>query len=170
MEFSTMEQTKQLSEKLGKLLQKKGAILVTAESCTGGGIASAVTDIAGSSDWFDRAFVTYSNQAKMEMLGVNEESLSQYGAVSQQVVKEMASGALVHSLGNVAVSVSGIAGPGGGSAEKPVGTVWFGWQLPDGTQKQSVQCFAGDRAEVRCQAVHYALKELLTLMSDRDFI
>ncbi len=166
MEFSTKNQTQRLSEKLGEILKQKGAVLVTAESCTGGGIASAITDIAGSSEWFDRAFVTYSNQAKMEMLGVTEESLTQYGAVSQQVVKEMAAGALKNSPGNVAISVSGIAGPGGGSAEKPVGTVWFGWQLPGGEKIQQVECFAGDRAQVRAQSVQYALEELLRLLAD----
>jgi nicotinamide-nucleotide amidase len=137
---------------------------VTAESCTGGGIASAVTDIAGSSAWFDRAFVTYSNEAKMDMLGVNAKTLKIHGAVSQEVVLEMAAGAIKHSVADVAISVSGIAGPGGGSDEKPVGTVWFGWKVGNQIEKQHCVCFDGDRGSVREQACCYALQELLLLL------
>ena len=152
-----MNKLKELSQKTGELLLANGQILVTAESCTGGGVASAVTDVAGSSEWFDRAFVTYSNEAKMEMLGVRSETLEQYGAVSRQVVEEMAHGALIHSRGTVSVAISGIAGPTGGSEEKPVGTVWFAWQ--QGEQKvQQVHLFSGDRAAVRAQACVVALE------------
>ena len=152
-----MDKLKELSRKTGELLQEKGEILVTAESCTGGGVACAVTDIAGSSAWFDRAFVTYSNEAKMEMLKVTSDALELHGAVSREVVELMAEGALKHSNGTIAVAISGIAGPGGGSAEKPVGTVWFAWQK--GEQKhQRVHLFAGDREAVRAQACVVALE------------
>ncbi|GAL30155.1 C-terminal domain of CinA paralog YdeJ [Vibrio variabilis] len=122
-----MQNISELSANLGQLLQQRDQVLVTAESCTGGGVATAITDIAGSSAWFDRAFVTYSNDAKMEMIGVKSETLGQHGAVSEPVVIEMAQGALSHSNGTLSVAISGIAGPGGGSDEKPVGTVCFAW-------------------------------------------
>lgn len=160
-----MQQLTQLSQKTGELLQAEKQVLVTAESCTGGGVASAVTDIAGSSAWFDRAFVTYSNEAKVEMLGVSPETLEQFGAVSQPVVEQMAQGALTHSNGTIAVAISGIAGPGGGSDEKPVGTVWFAWQK--GEQKvQQVHRFAGDREAVRAQACVTALQGVNKLLKD----
>jgi nicotinamide-nucleotide amidase len=157
------DKLQQLSREVGELLLQQKQLLVTAESCTGGGIATAVTDIAGSSSWFDRAFVTYSNQAKMEMIGVSHVTLEACGAVSQQVVQEMARGALDNANATIAVSVSGIAGPGGGSEEKPVGTVWFGWRYRD-QEKQEKCCFDGDRAAVRYQACIHALqgvKEML---------
>jgi nicotinamide-nucleotide amidase len=158
-----MEQLTQLSQATGEWLLAKQQVLVTAESCTGGGVACAVTDIAGSSAWFDRAFVTYSNEAKMEMLGVSPETLDEFGAVSQPVVEQMAQGALTHSHGTIAVAVSGIAGPGGGSDEKPVGTVWFAWQK--GEQKvQQVHQFAGDREAVRAQACVMALQGVNKLL------
>nr|WP_175579504.1 nicotinamide-nucleotide amidase [Vibrio hepatarius] len=149
-----------MSQQLGELLHQHGLILTTAESCTGGGVASAVTDIAGSSAWFDRAFVTYSNEAKMEMLGVRESTLQHYGAVSEQTVEEMVLGALAHSRANIGVSISGIAGPGGGSADKPVGTVCFAWADKKGWLKIETFMFDGDREQVRHQAVETALKVL----------
>ncbi len=159
-----MQKLAKLSERVGTLLSDKGHILVTAESCTGGGIASAITDIAGSSAWFDCAFITYSNEAKTDMVDVNPETLDNYGAVSQETVTEMAAGAITNSRGTVAVSVSGIAGPTGGTAEKPVGTVWFGWKIANEQEKQQKVCFSGDRQTVRQQACIYALEGLLELL------
>ena len=130
-----------------------------------GGVATAMTDIAGSSAWFDRAFVTYSNAAKQEMLEVDAETLAVFGAVSEPVVSEMAAGALAHSRGDIAVAISGIAGPLGGSEEKPVGTVCFAWADKTGKSKVETCHFAGDRQEVRQQAVEKALSGLIALMA-----
>lgn len=163
-----MQNLSELSTQLGLLLQQGDQVLVTAESCTGGGVATAITDIAGSSAWFDRAFVTYSNDAKMEMLGVRSETLGQYGAVSEAVVVEMAQGALKHSNGTLSVAISGIAGPGGGSEDKPVGTVCFAWASAVGWQKVETCLFAGDRAAVRSQAVWHALTTLLDHVTDEE--
>lgn len=155
-----MFQTHLLSEALGQKLKAAGKVLATAESCTGGGVSAAITEIAGSSEWFDRAFVTYSNSAKMEMLGVNVDTLESHGAVSEPVVKEMVLGALANSQASIAVSISGIAGPGGGSEEKPVGTVCFGWADSNGWLKVATYHLSGDRSQVRQQAVEMALKVL----------
>ncbi|WP_162045553.1 nicotinamide-nucleotide amidohydrolase family protein [Vibrio taketomensis] len=155
-----MESHQKLSVELGELLLLNKQVLVTAESCTGGGVASAVTDIAGSSAWFDRAFVTYSNQAKMDMLGVKSDTLDSYGAVSTETVAEMALGALQHSTATIAVSISGIAGPTGGSELKPVGTVCFGFANQAGWLEVDTQYFHGDRAAVRAQAIGYAMGTL----------
>ena len=154
-------ETDEMVRRLATALRSRGWRLVTAESCTGGGIAAAVTDLAGSSDWFDRGFVTYSNQAKQDMLGVPAATLAQHGAVSRETVRAMARGALAHSDGQVSVAVSGIAGPGGGSVDKPVGTVWFAWSLRDGETDAACECFPGDRAAVRAAAVRHALRGLL---------
>ncbi|SON48073.1 conserved hypothetical protein [Vibrio tapetis subsp. tapetis] len=151
----------ELSLELGQYLQASKQVMTTAESCTGGGLSMAITDIAGSSAWFDRAFVTYSNEAKMEMLGVNESTLMTHGAVSEAVVEEMAAGALTHSNATIAVSISGIAGPGGGSKEKPVGTVCFGFSDQSGWCKISTQLFSGNRSEVREKAIVYSLRVLI---------
>lgn len=137
--------------------------LATAESCTGGLIAACCTDIAGSSDWFERGFVTYSNAAKTEMLGVDAALINHHGAVSEAVVRAMVQGALQHSAAQVAVAVTGVAGPGGGSAAKPVGTVWLGWATPAGVVAE-VQHFAGDRAQVRAATVQHALQRLVELL------
>ncbi|GAD78544.1 nicotinamide-nucleotide amidase [Vibrio ezurae] len=147
-----------LSLRVGELLKKQGYMMATAESCTGGGVAQAVTEIAGSSQWFDRAFVTYSNEAKVEMLAVKECSLEQFGAVSIEVAAEMALGAVQHSRAQIAVSITGIAGPGGGTQDKPVGTVCFG--LAVGSELIQVQhcLFTGDRTQVRNQSVCHALQ------------
>ncbi|MGX9419175.1 CinA family protein [Vibrio sp. WJH972] len=155
-----MELDENLSENLGHLLLQNGWVLTTAESCTGGGIASEITEVAGSSQWFDRAFITYSNEAKIEMLGVNQDTLDEFGAVSENTVIEMASGALLRSNASIAVSVSGIAGPGGGSEDKPVGTVCFAWQSKWGWSRVETHYFSGDRAQVRLQAVQQALTTL----------
>jgi nicotinamide-nucleotide amidase len=144
---------------LAGLMLEKGWMLATAESCTGGLIASACTDLAGSSAWFDRGFVTYSNAAKVEQLGVDAALIAQHGAVSEPVALAMASGALAHSAAQCAIAVTGIAGPGGGSAAKPVGTVWFAWAWPGGL-RAGMQCFDGDRAAVRAQATAHALAHL----------
>lgn len=157
-------------EQLAELLLKHNKQLTVAESCTGGWLAKVLTDLSGSSDWFDRGFVTYSNQAKHEMLGVAESTLDTYGAVSEQTVTEMAMGALKNSHADFSVSVSGIAGPSGGSAEKPVGLVWFSWAVEENNSQRTLatekQMFAGDRDMVRQQAVEYALTEIIKLLED----
>lgn len=146
--------------RLGELLQARGWMATTAESCTGGGVAYAITAIAGSSAWFDRSFVTYTNQAKAEMLGIAPELIEQHGAVSQAVVEAMALGALQHSSAQLSVAISGIAGPGGATLDKPVGLVWFAWALRARGEClfSEKMCFAGDRNEVRQQAILTALQ------------
>ena len=150
----------QLSEQVGQALKARGATVTTAESCTGGWVAKTLTDIAGSSAWFERGFVTYSNEAKSQMIGVSEATLLEHGAVSEPVVVEMAVGALRAARADYAISVSGIAGPDGGSAEKPVGTVWFGVASASGQGGTRREGFAGDRESVRRQATAYALNLL----------
>jgi len=150
--------------RLATILQNKHWMLSTAESCSGGLIAAACTELAGSSLWFERGFVTYSNAAKTEQLGVPAEQISEHGAVSEAVVRAMVQGALAQSRAQVAVAVTGIAGPGGGSPEKPVGTVWFGWGL-HGHIQTAMQCFPGDRAAVRYATVEHALSGLTDLLS-----
>jgi nicotinamide-nucleotide amidase len=145
---------------LAQLLVERQWMLATAESCTGGLIAGACTDLAGSSEWFDRGFVTYSNEAKTEMLGVDAALITAHGAVSEVVARAMAFGAVRHSRANVGVAVTGIAGPTGGSPDKPVGTVWFGFQV-DGVLSSERVLFTGDRASVRAQAVQHALQGLV---------
>jgi nicotinamide-nucleotide amidase len=149
-----------LSGQLGRRLADAGLVLATAESCTGGWISKCVTDIAGSSGWLDRGFVTYSNAAKQDMLGVAAATLAEYGAVSEPVVREMAMGAVARSAAQVAVAVSGVAGPGGGSVDKPVGTVCFGFALPHGVSTETVH-FRGDRESVRRQSVAHVLTRLI---------
>lgn len=151
-----------LVETLSQLLLDKGLKLVTAESCTGGLIASSMTRRAGSSDVFERGFVTYSNEAKMEELGVHSDTLEAHGAVSAQVAEEMAAGALKHSRADIAVSVTGVAGPGGGSDEKPVGLVFFGFAGPNSEVTSLEVHFTGDRHEIQNQAVDKALEELIS--------
>jgi nicotinamide-nucleotide amidase len=159
-----------LAAQIGGLLKSHGLMLVTAESCTGGGVAYAVTEVAGSSAWFERGFVTYSNLSKQQMLGVSEETLQHHGAVSEAVVREMAAGALRHSGAQVALSVSGIAGPDGGTPEKPVGTVWFAWALRDGPVVSRMHRLDGNRAEVRVKAVRIALQGVADLLGQRTEI
>ena len=155
------QQLEALAAQVGELLRTNGQRLTTAESCTGGWIAQCLTAIAGSSDWFERGFVTYSNDAKVEMLGVEADTLLAHGAVSEATAAAMAAGALRHSHADWALAVTGIAGPGGGSKDKPVGTVCFGWAAVDGRVDTQTVRFAGDREQVRAQSVAHALAGLL---------
>ncbi len=150
---------------LAAQLQARGWMLATAESCTGGLIAAGCTDLAGSSAWFERGFVTYSNAAKTELLGVDAALIATHGAVSEPVARAMAEGAVARSAARVAVAVTGIAGPTGGSPEKPVGTVWFGWCV-DGRTVTARERFDGDRAAVRAATVARALQGLRTLLAE----
>ena len=153
-----------LVEQLAALLTRQQWTLATAESCTGGMIAAACTDLAGSSSWFERGFVTYSNASKHDSLGVSEALIAQHGAVSEEVVRAMASGALAHSRAQVAVAVTGVAGPAGGSPAKPVGTVWFGFATPAGVVTE-MRLFEGGRAAVRAATVHHAFQHLCDSLS-----
>ncbi len=154
----------QLANEVAQLLRQQQLRLAVAESCTGGWVAMVLTGIPGSSAWFDRGFVTYSNQAKQQMLGVQAATLQTYGAVSEQTVAEMARGALTASDADLSLAISGIAGPGGGTPEKTVGTVCFAWQLRQGETVIATVWFPGDRQAVRRQAVEYALQKLLELV------
>jgi nicotinamide-nucleotide amidase len=150
----------ELARAIGERLKAGGEVLVTAESCTGGWAAQVVTSVAGSSAWFDRGFVTYSNAAKEEVLGVRPDTLRQHGAVSEETAREMARGALLRSAATVAVAVTGVAGPGGGSAEKPVGTVCFAWCRGSEVRSETRR-FSGDRENVRRQSVILALEGVM---------
>ena len=150
-----------LAARLGALLQANGQKMVAAESCTGGWVAQCMTAVAGSSDWFERGFVTYSNEAKQEMLGVTPETLFSHGAVSEPTAAAMACGALQRSHADWALAITGVAGPAGGSADKPVGTVCFAWAGPDARCETKRCLFAGCREEIRAQSVAYALNGLL---------
>ncbi|HSC69482.1 MAG TPA: nicotinamide-nucleotide amidohydrolase family protein [Cellvibrio sp.] len=151
----------QLSQGLGERLLARAWRVATAESCTGGGVAAAITAIPGSSAWFEYGIVSYANAAKEKLLGVSAATLSREGAVSEAVVIEMARGALALSGADVAIAISGVAGPSGGTAEKPVGTVWFGLALVSGETTTALKRFGGDRVEVQRQAVIFALEMLL---------
>ena len=155
-----------LARRLGARLRKHGLKLATAESCTGGWIAQAVTSVAGSSEWFERGFVTYSNAAKKELLGVRASTLARHGAVSEETAREMAAGALRRSRAQLAVAVTGVAGPGGGTRNKPVGTVCFAWARRRRRSRSAVRRFAGGRDSVRRQSVAAALKGLLERLED----
>jgi nicotinamide-nucleotide amidase len=150
-----------LAQALGSRLKEKGGLLVTAESCTGGWVAQVATSLAGSSEWFECGFVTYSNAAKEELLGVRRETLERHGAVSEETAREMALGALERSRGTLALAVTGVAGPGGGSPAKPVGTVCFAWASRGGGRRAETRHFAGDREAVRRQSVEHALRGAL---------
>ncbi len=156
-----------LAAQTGGMLKSHGLMLATAESCTGGGVAQAITEVAGSSAWFERGFVTYSNLSKQEMLGVSEATLIEYGAVSEAVVREMVAGALANSTAQVALAISGIAGPDGGTPDKPVGTVWFAWGLKNASVYAQRHQIAGSRAEVRAHAVRIALQGVIDLLNQR---
>lgn len=156
-----------LIKELATQLTARAFKLATAESCTGGGVAWHVTELAGSSDWFDRGFVTYSNLAKIEMLGVSQTLLDSYGAVSVEVVRAMAEGALSRSQAQVSLAITGIAGPGGGTPAKPVGTVWFGWAGINFETQANKQLFQGNRTQIRQQSIQYALENLLRLLIDK---
>lgn len=156
----------ELSEQVSKMLLQQDMILVTAESCTGGWLGQVITAVPGSSLWYDRGFITYSNLSKQEMLGIQSASLEQFGAVSPQIAHEMVLGALKRSHAHIGVSITGIAGPTGGTLEKPVGSVCFAWAIKDGSVQKKVQNFSGDRDTIRFKAVETALNGLLMLMND----
>lgn len=158
---SDMDHHYELSQKLGQLLKKNAQQLVVAESCTGGGLAQAITAIPEASAWFDRGFVTYSNAAKMELLGVHPETLKKFGAVSEETAREMALGALKNSHATLSISITGIAGPTGGSPEKPVGTVWFGLAKKNAQVKTHLQNFKGSRHEIQAASIIFALEWLI---------
>lgn len=154
-----------LSEAAGSALRERSLTLATAESCTGGWVAQVVTHTAGSSAWFDRGFVTYANEAKIAMLGVGPETLDDHGAVSLETAAEMAAGALKNSNALISLSITGIAGPTGGSPDKPVGTVCFGWCRKGESPRTERRQFAGDRESVRRQSVVHALEGLILLLA-----
>ncbi|MBK8182196.1 MAG: nicotinamide-nucleotide amidase [Candidatus Competibacteraceae bacterium] len=156
-----------LATQVGEALRRRDLTLATAESCTGGWISKVITDISGSSIWFDRGFVTYSNAAKIALLGVRAATLANHGSVSAEAVAEMAAGALQYSPADVALAVSGIAGPDGGSSEKPVGTVYLAWMLSDGLLHTECRHFEGDREAVRQQTVVAAMEGLLDVLALR---
>lgn len=155
-----------LARRVGARLKKRGLKLATAESCTGGWIAQAVTAVAGSSEWFERGFVTYSNEAKRDLLGVRARTLSRHGAVSEATAREMAAGALARSRAQVAIAVTGIAGPGGGTRSKPVGTVCFAWSRKKRAPVSTTRRLSGSREGVRRQSVAFALRGLLERLEE----
>jgi nicotinamide-nucleotide amidase len=160
----TEDDVTKLARRLGIAAKRRGVDIATAESCTGGGVATAITRISGSAKYFERAFVTYTNIAKKEMLGVSQDTLAKYGAVSEEVATEMARGALKHSHADVSVAVTGIAGPTGGSRKKPVGTVHFAWGVRGGPVQARHFRFKGDRVAVRMQSVYIAIQGLIDLL------
>lgn len=153
-----------MAGQLGHLLLMHDMTLVTAESCTGGGLAEIITRIPGSSQWFERGFITYSDVAKQEVLGVSQDMLKEYGAVSEQVACAMAEGALGNSHARISVSITGIAGPDGGTDEKPVGTVYLAWRQRDGTSRSTRVLFEGDRLQIRQQACLMVLQGLIDML------
>ena len=163
----TEDDVTELARTLGRLAKRRGVDIATAESCTGGGVATAITRISGSAKYFDRAFVTYTNLAKKQMLGVAQRTLENNGAVSEPVAREMARGALRHSAADVSVAITGIAGPTGGSRSKPVGTVWFAWAVRGGDVQTRCFRFKGDRVAVRLQSVAVAIQGLIDLLRRR---
>ena len=174
---NSVKNTEALVLELSHSLLQRGWYLTSAESCTGGLIAASCTDLAGSSDWFERGFVTYSNTAKCELLGVDPSIIQDHGAVSDAVVKAMALGGLRHSRAQVSVAVTGIAGPTGGSADKPVGSVWFAWAMPSDAGPavgadafwltSELMHFEGDRTRVRHQTVDHALTKIISLLKSK---
>lgn len=162
--MNTHENLAALANTLASLSVTAENVIVTAESCTGGWLAKVLTDIPGSSAWFDRGFITYTNEAKQEMLGVRADTLAINGAVSEQTVREMAQGAVKKSRGNVAVAISGIAGPGGAMPDKPLGSVWFAWIQRSGEKKTCCKHFKGNRNDIRHQAVAFALRGLIDIL------
>lgn len=155
-----------LAEDLAHELLERGWMCATAESCTGGGIAAALTELAGSSSWFERGFVTYSNEAKVEMLGVAAATIARFGAVSEQTAREMAKGALSHSRAAAALAVTGIAGPTGGTVDKPVGTVAFGWAVAGQPATTRMRCFEGNRQAIRQAAIEHAIVGMVGYLRD----
>nr|WP_088178162.1 CinA family protein [Methylotenera sp. 1P/1] len=159
-----MDELVLLAEEMGAQLKQRKEVLALAESCTGGLAAVAITSVAGSSAWFDCGFVTYSNQSKVDALGVSAQTLDEYGAVSEQTAVAMAQGALKNSQATLAGSITGIAGPSGGTKQKPVGTVCFAWAHADGRLKRSTQLFRGDRMQIRHQAAEHMLLGLMGML------
>lgn len=153
-----------LTQQIGQLLKSKNLMLATAESCTGGEVAQIITSVPGSSGWFERGFVTYSNAAKTEMLGVKPTTITNYGAVSEQTAREMAEGALHHSHADVSLAITGIAGPGGGTVDKPVGTVWLAWAGKKFPTETECKFFSGDRLAVRDAAAQFGLQRLIKIL------
>lgn len=160
----SQDELEQLAAQLGAALMRNGWRIAVAESCTGGWAAQAMTAVAGSSQWFERGFVTYSNDAKQDLLGVAGKTLVQFGAVSTETAREMAEGVLRHSRAQVAFAITGIAGPTGGSPDKPVGTVCFSWAWPGQAPQLECMLFPGDRRQIRAQSVRHALRKMLALM------
>lgn len=159
-----MDELNQLAVQVGAALKARGLMLASAESCTGGWVGEAVTSVPGSSHWYDRGFITYTNEAKQEMLSVSAQTLAEYGAVSEQTVREMAAGALKHSRADITLAISGIAGPGGATPGKPVGTVCVAWATRSGAGRFETFHFQGDRTAVRRQAVMAALLGVLRMV------
>lgn len=168
MNFIKMNPFDSLLQELSSILKKLNWQLTTAESCTGGLIASSITNLAGSSAWFERGFITYSNLSKQEMLGVPEQLIQQFGAVSEEVACAMVHGALKHSVAHMALAVTGIAGPGGGSVEKPVGTVCFAWGIRDHSPQSLKKHFDGTRQDIRLVATQEALQGAFNLIKKLD--
>ncbi len=163
-EITIKNNLENLVQAVSRLLLQRDLMLVTAESCTGGAVAAIMTELAGSSQWFERGFVTYSNNAKQELLGVQTSTLENYGAVSEQTAREMAEGALRHSHSRVALAVTGIAGPDGGSVDKPVGMVCFAWCLLGQKASSATEYFSGNRRSIREKAATHVLEKLLPLL------
>jgi len=161
------EELHQLAHELGGMLLARGWMVATAESCTGGWVGQLLTAIPGSSAWYERGFITYANAAKQEMLGVPAEILETHGAVSEETASAMAAGALAHSHAQATLAISGIAGPGGGTPQKPVGLVCYGWALADGTRMSSTCRLDGNREEIRSRAVAAAMRGLIELMGGK---
>ncbi len=161
-----LKELESISSELGILLKDKNYFFTTAESCTGGWVGQSLTSVPGSSSWYGCGFITYSNIAKIKILDVSKDTLNNYGAVSEEVVKEMVEGALEKSKANLGVAISGIAGPGGGSPQRPVGTVCLAWKLNDFPVISITEVFEGTREEVRFQSVTKALKEAINLLKE----
>lgn len=159
-----VEEFTALAQKVGTLLQKDNLMLTTVESCTGGWVGAALTSIAGSSTWFERGFITYSNQAKQDLVGVPANILNEHGAVSKEVVLAMAIGGLRNSTADVSLAITGIAGPDGGTEDKPVGTVWFAWAGLNQAAEAACMQFNGNRNSIRKQCVEYSLAHLISML------
>ncbi len=163
------QKLEQLAKELGEILIQRGFMLVSAESCTGGWIGQTVTSIPGSSKWYERGFITYSNNSKSEMLGVSHRSLEKFGAVSEQIATEMAAGAISSSRAQISIAVTGIAGPGGATKGKPVGMICHSWAIKDGLARTAACLLEGDRESIRKQAVAIALQGAINLLLDAPF-
>ncbi|MBN1684835.1 MAG: CinA family protein [Gammaproteobacteria bacterium] len=159
-----------LAMAVGEALKKRSMKLVTAESCTGGMVGEIMTSISGASMWFDCGFITYSNESKIKLLKISRQSIQQFGAVSEQVAREMAEGALKHSLAQISLAITGIAGPAGGTKEKPVGTVWFAWAGKNFKTRSICQHFTGDREQIRTLATEFSLNQIIKFINTNTSI